>query len=154
MHKLRTPYQRWGDLDQQFSARPECDFCRFESGTTREDQRKSGLQLGTLANQSNATVRLTLNTTSFTGPVTNLIQVRRNELERYTRNDSAVVVTQVNPVPTISINDIIIDEGSAGTTNAIFTVRLSLPSSQTVSVNYRDVKGTADESDYRPSAAC
>src|SRR4029453_6145616 len=51
--------------------------------------------------------------------------------------------------PTISINDVTVTEGNAGTTTAAFTVSLSNPSSQTISVNYAtaDVTATAG-SDY------
>ncbi|MBI1804390.1 MAG: DUF11 domain-containing protein [Ignavibacteria bacterium] len=45
--------------------------------------------------------------------------------------------------PTISINDISVNEGNAGTTNAIFTVTLSQVSAQTVTVNFATVNGTA-----------
>ncbi|MBI3364797.1 MAG: DUF11 domain-containing protein, partial [Ignavibacteriae bacterium] len=45
--------------------------------------------------------------------------------------------------PTISLNDISVNEGNAGTTNAIFTVTLSQVSAQTVTVNFATVNGTA-----------
>jgi Calx-beta domain/RTX calcium-binding nonapeptide repeat (4 copies) len=45
--------------------------------------------------------------------------------------------------PTISINDVTLVEGDAGTTNAVFTVSLSNPSSTAVTVNYITANGTA-----------
>jgi hypothetical protein len=45
--------------------------------------------------------------------------------------------------PTISINDVTVTEGNAGTTPAIFTVALSGASGQTVTVNYATADGTA-----------
>jgi glucose/arabinose dehydrogenase len=52
--------------------------------------------------------------------------------------------------PTISINDVSVSEGNAGTTNAAFTVTLSAASSQTTTVNYATADGTATtaDSDY------
>jgi hypothetical protein len=49
----------------------------------------------------------------------------------------------------LSINDVTVTEGNTGTTSAIFTVTLSLASSQTVTVNYATANGTATAgSDY------
>src|SRR5438445_2217153 len=51
--------------------------------------------------------------------------------------------------PTISINDVTVTEGDALTTDAVFTVSLSNPSSQTITVNYATANGTATAgSDY------
>ncbi|MEH2173468.1 Calx-beta domain-containing protein [Nostoc sp.] len=50
--------------------------------------------------------------------------------------------------PTISISDVSINEGNIGTTtNANFTISLSNPSSQQVTVNYNTSDGTANASD-------
>src|SRR5439155_5841312 len=49
--------------------------------------------------------------------------------------------------PTISINDVIVTEGNGGTTNAVFAVSLSSPSSQTITVNYATADGTATVAD-------
>jgi hypothetical protein len=46
-------------------------------------------------------------------------------------------------LPTISINDVSVTEGNAGTTNATFTVSLSAPRNQAVTVNYTTADGTA-----------
>lgn len=52
-------------------------------------------------------------------------------------------------VPGISVNDVSVVEGNTGTTNANFTVSLSAPSGQTVTVNYSTANGTASSaSDY------
>jgi uncharacterized repeat protein (TIGR01451 family) len=58
------------------------------------------------------------------------------------------------PVPAASINDVSIVEGNAGTRNAVFTISLSFPSEQTVTVDYQVTPGTAFPSgtpDYDPS---
>ena len=45
--------------------------------------------------------------------------------------------------PSISVGDVTINEGQAGTTNAVVTLTLSAPSSNTVSVTYTTANGTA-----------
>ncbi len=65
--------------------------------------------------------------------------------------DGQGVGTIVNddPLPSLSINDVTVTEGNAGTINAVFTVNLSAASGQTVSVNYATANGTATQpADY------
>ncbi len=65
--------------------------------------------------------------------------------------DGQGVGTIVNddPLPSLSINDVTVLEGNAGTVNAVFTVSLSTASGQTVSVNYATADGTATQpADY------
>ncbi len=65
--------------------------------------------------------------------------------------DGQGVGTIVNddPLPSLSINDVTVIEGNAGTVNAVFTVTLSAASGQTVSVNYATADGTATQpADY------
>jgi uncharacterized protein YhjY with autotransporter beta-barrel domain len=59
--------------------------------------------------------------------------------------DGQGVGTIVNddPLPSLSINDVSVIEGNAGTVNAVFTVSLSAASGQAVSVNYATANGTA-----------
>ncbi len=59
--------------------------------------------------------------------------------------DGQGVGTIVNddPLPSLSINDVTVIEGNAGTVNAVFTVTLSAASGQTVAVNYATADGTA-----------
>jgi hypothetical protein len=53
------------------------------------------------------------------------------------------------PPPTLSIGDVTITEGNAGTTNAVFTVSLSAASDTTVTVSYATANGLATAgSDY------
>ncbi|WP_052108265.1 putative Ig domain-containing protein [Aerolutibacter daejeonensis] len=52
-------------------------------------------------------------------------------------------VVNDDPLPSLSINDVTVVEGNAGVVNANFTVSLSAPSGQTVSVNYATADGTA-----------
>jgi hypothetical protein len=55
--------------------------------------------------------------------------------------------------PSISINDVTVQEGNTGTTNAIFTVTLSAVSSSTVSINFAtaDISATAG-TDYQSTS--
>src|SRR2546427_2077375 len=54
-----------------------------------------------------------------------------------------------DPLPALSINDATVTEGNQGTTNAVFTVRLSAVSGQTVTVHFATADGTATAgSDY------
>ncbi len=52
------------------------------------------------------------------------------------------------PLPTLSINSVSKAEGNSGTTAFTFTVTLSAASSETVTVNYATVNGTASATDY------
>jgi uncharacterized protein YhjY with autotransporter beta-barrel domain len=58
-------------------------------------------------------------------------------------------ITNDDALPSLSVNDVTLTEGNAGTVNAVFTVTLSAPSGQTVSVNYATANGTATQpADY------
>ncbi|HEY9646357.1 MAG TPA: Calx-beta domain-containing protein, partial [Chroococcidiopsis sp.] len=57
------------------------------------------------------------------------------------------IITDDEPVPTISINDVSIAEGNAGTSNLVFTVSLSAPSGQTITVDFSTADGTATVAD-------
>jgi len=58
-------------------------------------------------------------------------------------------ISNDDPLPSLSINDVTVVEGNAGTTNAVFTVTLSAASGQTVTVNYATADGTATQpADY------
>ncbi|MEP1080015.1 Ig-like domain-containing protein [Leptolyngbya sp. PL-A3] len=62
---------------------------------------------------------------------------------------ATVTITDDDPTPTLSVGDVILTEGDAGTQNATFTVTLSAPSGQTVTVNYATSNGSAvAPSDY------
>src|SRR5207249_2584459 len=57
-------------------------------------------------------------------------------------NNTATAITTVN-LPSLSIDDPAVTEGDTGTINAVFTVQLSPASSQTLSVAFATVDGTA-----------
>ncbi|MBS3029307.1 MAG: SBBP repeat-containing protein [Dolichospermum sp. DET50] len=70
-----------------------------------------------------------------------------------TTSSATVNITDNDPQPTISINDVAVIEGNSGTTNATFTVTLSNPSSQPITVNYATADGTATIADLDYNAA-
>ena len=47
------------------------------------------------------------------------------------------------PLPALAVNDVTVVEGNTGTTNAVFTVTLSQPGTQTITVNYATGSNTA-----------
>jgi photosystem II stability/assembly factor-like uncharacterized protein/subtilisin-like proprotein convertase family protein len=51
----------------------------------------------------------------------------------------------IGPLPALTINDVAVTEGNAGTTTATFTVTLTPVSASTVTVNYATVDGTATQ---------
>lgn len=57
--------------------------------------------------------------------------------------DPVGTILDDDATPTLSINDLSINEGQAGQTQATFTVSLSAPSGQTVTVNYQTADGSA-----------
>jgi ribosomal protein L35AE/L33A len=62
-------------------------------------------------------------------------------------------ITNDDAVPTLSIADVAVTEGNAGTVNAVFNVTLSAASGQTVRVNFATANGTAVAgSDYVASS--
>jgi hypothetical protein len=64
-------------------------------------------------------------------------------------NTAVVTIADDDPPPTLSINDVSVNEGNSGTTNAVFTVTLSAASGKDISVNYATSDGVASAgSDY------
>ncbi|MSU20156.1 MAG: hypothetical protein EXS30_02025, partial [Pedosphaera sp.] len=59
------------------------------------------------------------------------------------RGEGVGTIVSNDIAPTISINDVDVTEGDTGTVNAVFTVSLSAPSAQQVSVNFTTTSGTA-----------
>ncbi|MDB9467245.1 Calx-beta domain-containing protein, partial [Dolichospermum circinale CS-539/09] len=70
-----------------------------------------------------------------------------------TTTSATVNITDNDPQPSISINDVSVTEGNSGTTNATFTLTLSHPSSQPITVNYATADGTATTADLDYNAA-
>ncbi len=116
--------------------------CVNNSGTVRCD-------LGSLAGGATATITITVTPTAV-GNITNRATVARAEADPNSANNSAEAVTTVL-VPSLTIDDVSAPEGNStgSSPTFVFTVRLSYPSSQTVTVNYATGNGTAfAASDY------
>ena len=65
-------------------------------------------------------------------------------------NQGIGTVVNDDPAPALSINDVIVREGNSGTTGATFTVTLSGPGADAVTVNFSTADGTAAAgSDYQ-----
>ncbi len=56
---------------------------------------------------------------------------------------TGTIINDDGGLPSLSINDVRVNEGNSGTTNAVFTVTLSPASNQTVTVNFTTANGTA-----------
>jgi Tol biopolymer transport system component len=68
-------------------------------------------------------------------------------------NQGQGTITDNDPAPSLSINDLSVAEGDAGTTTATFTVTLSAASGQTITVNYANADNTAlAGSDYQATS--
>jgi predicted outer membrane repeat protein len=67
---------------------------------------------------------------------------------------AVLTIVDDDPQPSISIDDVIVAEGNSGTTNAGFTVKLSAPTFETVTVNYTTADDTATAgNDYQTASA-
>ena len=68
-------------------------------------------------------------------------------------NQGVGTITDDDPLPSITINDVSLVEGNAGTSNMTFTVTLSGASGKTVTVDYATADGTATApADYTVAA--
>ena len=88
-------------------------------------------------------------TPSITGTMVNTATVNANEPDPNLANNTATASTTVFGSG-LSINDVTVMEGDSGTTAAVFTVTLSVSSTQVVTVTYTTAEGTArtDNFDY------
>jgi hypothetical protein len=72
---------------------------------------------------------------------------------RENANDPELVVTYTSALPSLSISDARVVEGSSGVASAVFTVSLSAPSPNPVTVSYTTANGTATSpADYTASS--
>src|SRR5207249_3971143 len=99
-------------------------------------------ELGSLLSGGSASVTVTVSPAAL-GVLNCSAGVSWNGLDPDLANNQASAVVEVVPQPAISISDVSIKEGNASLANAAFAVRLSAPSSETVSVAYASSDGTA-----------
>ncbi len=98
-----------------------------------------------LSGNTSATVTIVATATNL-GTLTNLATVTRWEADAYLLNNSNRTLTTVQ-VPTITINDVTLFEGNAGTANAVFTVSVTPAPATPVSVNFATFSGSATASE-------
>jgi len=98
--------------------------------------------LGSLTAGSTATVTV-VTVPGVLGSVTNRVGIGRGEADSYAANNIAESVTPVL-MPTVSISDASVVEGSSGLVPLVFTVYLSPASPTNVSVNFATVNDTAE----------
>jgi hypothetical protein len=104
-----------------------------------------GSNLGAAQSLTNGTAQLTIATLT---PGNHVITTDYSGDAIFdTRSATLAGGQTVNAAPALSINDVSIAEGNAGTTNLLFTVTLSASSAATVSVDYATANGTAQTSD-------
>jgi hypothetical protein len=58
------------------------------------------------------------------------------------KSSATVTISDDDPLPSLTINDVQVIEGNSGTVNAVFTVSLNTASGRTVTVNYATADGT------------
>lgn len=110
--------------------------CTFSNGSVL-------CTLGSLSNTASATVTITV-TASAGVVMTNFSTVTQNEYDPNLTNNAAVVITAINPQPSVSIGDVTVLEGTGpGNSSISFTLTLSGPSSTNVTVGYQTTDGSA-----------
>ncbi|HEY0727870.1 MAG TPA: PQQ-dependent sugar dehydrogenase, partial [Pyrinomonadaceae bacterium] len=105
------------------------------------------------AGQLSTTINVTVNSdTIFEANETFFVNLTTPTNATIGDNQSVGTINDDDSQPTISINDLSINEGNSGTTNATFTVSLSNASSQTITVNFATANNTATAGDDYTSA--
>lgn len=96
------------------------------------------------AGQTTQSINVTINgDTAFESNETFNVNLSSPGNATISDNQGSGTITNDDTQPTIAINDISINEGNSGTTNAEFTVSLSNASSQTITVNFATANDTA-----------
>jgi len=98
--------------------------------------------LGFLAASASRTVEIVVRATGLDA-LTNSVRVGGGEPDPNSDDDTSAIVTPVDPRPTVSIDDASVTEGNSGVVYAVFTVSLSVASSQVVTVRYATAGGSA-----------
>jgi len=84
-------------------------------------------------------------TASFSAPGAYVLRLTADDAQLQNSDEVTITVQAVGP--TLAINDVALNEGHAGTTNAIFNVSLAGSDGSTVTVDYNIVDGTATNGD-------
>jgi hypothetical protein len=119
----------------------------------------SQVQYGTSPGYGSSTILDSALVTSHTQTLTGLTAATLYNYRVISRDGSGNEAdspnfTFITSAPALTINDVSVTESNSGTVNATFTVSLSAPSSQTVTVSYATANGTAvSPGDYAATSA-
>ncbi|MCM2258315.1 MAG: S8 family serine peptidase, partial [Vicinamibacteria bacterium] len=142
-----------GDIEYSIALVPGAGFWVYESGTVRPAG--SGTFVGGdkfAVCVESGVVKYRRNGAVFYASAVAPTYPLRVDTSLYTPGSTvtdARVLGLVEPPPALSVNDVSVSEGNAGTTTATFTVTLAVASASTVTVDYATSNGTASAgSDY------
>ncbi len=123
------------------------------TATGDQDYRSAAGTLTFGANESSKTIPVTIIDDAIDEPDETFNVSLSNQSPGATLGTPSVAQVTIidnDPPPNMTINDVSIQEGNSGITNAVFTVRLSATSGRTITVNYSSGDGTATAgSDYQ-----
>jgi len=103
---------------------------------------------------TSTTVTVQVNGDNFDEPnETFLVNLTKPKNATFLDKQGVGTIVDDDVTPALSINDVTVTEGNSGATNALFTLSLSAPSGQNVTVNIATQDGTATAGvDYVPQA--
>ncbi len=107
------------------------------------------------ADQTTATVVVTINSdVTFEGNETFTVDLSAPSGATLADPQGLGTILNDDGVPALTLDDVLLSEGDSGQTLATFTVALTTPSSQTVTVDFTTVDGTATvaDSDYQAAS--
>ncbi len=118
------------------------------------DYTGSGGTLTFGAGQSTATVAVTILNSASVGSRTLNAALTKAANDNVLASPTSATLTILDPgLPNLYVNDVAVTEGNSGTTLATFTVSISVPSTNTVTVNYATADNTAlAGSDYQATS--
>jgi hypothetical protein len=123
------------------------------TATAGSDYVSAGGTLTFTAGQTSRAINVTVNgDTTFEANETFTVNLSSPVNATIADSQGAGTITNDDSQPKISINDLSVDEGDSGTTNAASTVSLSNASSQTITVNHATANNTATAGDDYTSA--
>jgi uncharacterized repeat protein (TIGR01451 family) len=131
---------------------PECNFVTSSCSSFTATDAAVICQVGNLGVGSSSMVTVTVSPFT-TGSLFNTAQVVADQTDPNTGNNIQTTATSATAYPVASVASISTVEGNSGSHPVTFTITLSVPSSQTVTLNYATSDGTAmAPSDYQPAS--
>lgn len=136
-------------LDRAIYGDPGNQLLCYNSEWTPNDPLQGGSHghAGLFMMRGAAKTFIGLNGSTFTASADQPLYLGINDAGNATNTGSfnaRVIINRATTVePTLSVNTVTVQEGNAGTTNAVFTVSLSPAADETVTVRYQTADGTA-----------